>query len=72
VGFLKRMLNRFSGIPNPSSEYMMEGYDHDQMGPKIFEGKGKDAVDAETARLLERGKVLKETNSPGGTPIGST
>ena len=50
----------------------MEGYDHDQIGPKIFEGKGKDAVDVETARLLERGNILYETKSSGGCPLGST
>jgi hypothetical protein len=49
----------------------MEGYLYEEVGPKIFEGKGKLAMDKEAEELLARGKLLKETKSSGGCPMAA-
>ena len=65
------MTNKISGIPNPSLEYRMEGYLYEEVGPRQFEGKGKDVMDEEVVELLTRGKLLKETKSSGGCPMSA-
>ena len=64
-------MNNLSGIPNPSSEFRMEGYLYEEVGPVAFEGKGKDKMDEEVKELMARGKLLKETGSSGGCPIAA-
>jgi hypothetical protein len=71
VGMVDRFLNRLTGVPNPSPEYRMEGYIYEEVGPPVFEGKGKDKVDKETAELVARGKVLLATKSSGGCPFAT-
>lgn len=71
TGFLQRFMNNLSGIPNPSSEYRMEGYVYEELGPVFFEGKGKEKMGAEVAEIMERGKLLKETRSSGGCPLAA-
>jgi len=68
---LGRFMNRLAGIPNPSPEFKMTGYLYEEVGPPIFEGKGKDTVDQETAELIARGKVLLATKSSGGCPLAT-
>lgn len=43
-------LNRTSKIPG--SEYRMEGYKYEQVGPIKFEGKGIEKMEKETAELM--------------------
>ena len=50
----------------------MEGYAYEEIGPKVFEGKGKDKMEANVSELVERGKLLKKTGSGGGCPIAFT
>lgn len=71
VGTLERFKNRLVGVPNPSSEYKMEGYVYEEVGPPSFEGKGIDKMDQETAELVARGKVLLATKSSGGCPFAT-
>ena len=66
---IKRFTNTLSGIPNPSSQYRMEGYAYEEVGPTIFEGKGKEKMEVNVSELLERGKLLKKTKSSGGCPV---
>ena len=65
------MQNNLSGVPNPSSEFRMEGYLYEEVGPVPFEGKGKDQMDEEVKDLLARGNFLKETLSSGGCPFAA-
>jgi hypothetical protein len=69
VGFLKRWMNDLKGMPNPSSEYRMEGYLYEECGPKRFERMGMEKMEKEVKELLERGKLLRETGSSGGCPL---
>jgi hypothetical protein len=69
VGLIQRWMNKLSGIPNPSSEYKMEGYVHEEVGPRAFEGKGKDWMDKEVRRIMERRKEIVEKEKVMG--IGS-
>jgi hypothetical protein len=43
----------------------MRGYLFEELGPKAFEGKGKEDLDRETERLIERGKWIKENGMDG-------
>jgi hypothetical protein len=63
-------MNTLSGIPNPSSEYKMEGYVHDEVGPKGFEGKGKEWMDQEVDRIMKRRKGIVEKGG-GKCPVVS-
>jgi hypothetical protein len=49
----------------------MEGYSYEEVGPKQFEGIGKDQMDVVINELLARGKILKETGSSGGCPLAA-
>jgi hypothetical protein len=49
----------------------MEGYIYEEVGPPVFENKGKDRVDKETAELVARGNVLLATKSSGGCPFAT-
>lgn len=69
---IKRFTNTLSGIPNPSSQYYMEGYAYEEVGPKRFEGKGIDKMEDTVSELIERGILLKKTGSSGGCPIAFT
>jgi len=69
---VKRFMNSVSGIPNPSAQYLMEGYAYEEVGPKRFEGKGRDKMEVNVAELIERGVLLKKTGSSGGCPIAFT
>jgi hypothetical protein len=60
VGYFARIKNYLSGIPNPSAFYRKEGYLIDEMGPAIFEGKGKMAIHEEAAQLVEIGSMMKD------------
>ena len=66
---MSRFLNSVTGIPNPSPKYKMEGYLYEELGPVMFEGKGKEALDQAAAEFEARGKFLRETNSSGGCPM---
>jgi hypothetical protein len=44
----------------------MEGYLYEELGPKIFEGRGVEEINAEVVKIMERGKMLKQTKSSGG------
>lgn len=68
---MERLTNNLSGIPNPSTEYRMEGYVYEEVGPVRFEGKGKEKMEEEVKELLARGKLLKETGSSGGCPMAA-
>lgn len=57
------------GRPNPSPEYMMDGYTFLEVGPTQFVGKGKDAMDKEVVELRKRGELLRKTGSSGGCPL---
>jgi hypothetical protein len=69
MSLLRRFMNELTGVPNPSPEYRMEGYTYEEVGPKIFEGKGKDVLEKEAAGIIERGKLLKKLKSSGGCPL---
>ena len=62
-------MNNLSGIPNPSPEYRMEGYVYEEVGPKNFEGKGREKMEKEVESIMARGKWLKESGSSGGCPM---
>jgi hypothetical protein len=47
----------------------MEGYIYEEVGPTVFEGKGKEKMTRMMTELEARGKALKETKSSGGCPI---
>jgi hypothetical protein len=66
---LARLKNNLSGVPNPSSEFRMEGYLYEEVGPVQFEGKGKEKMEEEIKQLLAQGKLLKQTESSGGCPM---
>jgi len=65
VGPVGRFMNWLSGTPNPSSEYKQEGYLVEDMGPKIFEGKGMEWMEAETSAILARGRLTKKMEQNG-------
>jgi hypothetical protein len=69
VGILKRFTNNLFGKPNPSTYYGMEGYLVEEVGPVVFEGKGKDTVLTEAAKIVAHVKMLKEKGSNGGCPM---
>lgn len=70
MGLVQRWINKLSGIPNPSSEYKMEGYVHEEVGPKGFEGKGKEWMDREVKRIMERRKEIVEKGKVMGNGSG--
>jgi len=69
VSPFKRFMNDLTGKPNPSPEYRSEGFLYEEVGPKIFEGKGQDKMAKEIDEIMERGKLLKQLKSSGGCPL---
>ena len=63
-------MNDLTGKPNPGPEYKSEGYTFEEIGPTIFEGKGTEEMDKDILQIIERGKWLAKTRSPGGCLIG--
>jgi len=49
--------------------YRKEGYLVEEVGTMVFEGKGQDAVHPDAAKIVARGKMLKEKRSNGGCPM---
>jgi hypothetical protein len=63
------MFHDLLGIANPSSEYRMDGYSMDDLGPQIFENRGEEIVKQDVARIVKHGKEMRDCPMLGRTTV---
>lgn len=62
VGPIQRLVNYIGGIPNPSPEYRMEGYTIEDLGPELFENKGREKMTEEVSQMMKRAAATREVS----------